>query len=144
MADNVVSKLKERVNEFIEEFEGLKSSIDEASEWDTLPEIISNIGNMTSFVINVILAVELSANELMDEVEAVTSGEKLEAAAEVLDELLDLPWYLEVIDGPAFKILISFGVSMLNKYLGNDWDLDAAREALSQGTDFIKTVLGTD
>lgn len=134
---DVVEKIKNRVDELIEEFDGLKSSIDEVSEWDSLGEIITNIGSITNFIINVVLAVEFSVKELADEIEDITGVEKREAAVQVLDELLDLPWYLEMVDGPAFEIILSIVVDMLNKYMGNDWNLDFVREVFSYGGDII-------
>ena len=134
---DVIEKIKERVDELIGEFDGLKDSIDEASEWDSLGEIIANISSITNFVINIVLAVELSVNELAGEIEDITGEEKRKAAVQILDDMLDLPWYLEVIDGPAFEIILSMVVDMLNKYMGNDWNLDFIREIFAKGGSII-------
>lgn len=134
---DVVDRIQVRVDEVLTEYDGFKGKLDEAQEWNSLTEIISNIGTLTDFVIDVVLAVELSAREVADEFESITGAEKREAAAQLLDDLLDLPWYLEVIDGPAFEILLSVVVEMLNKYMGHDWNLDFIREALDSGLSFI-------
>lgn len=135
---DVIERIQERVDELLDEYNGFKGTLDEAQEWNSLTEIITNIGTLTDFVIDVVLAVELSAREISDEFESITGAEKREAAAQLLDDLLDLPWYLEVIDGPAFELLLSVVVEMLNKYMGHDWNLGFMREALASGLSFIQ------
>lgn len=138
----VVQKIKERVDTIFSEFDYLKSSVDELKEWDSVGEILTNMVKITDFVTHVVVAVELSANELIDSVEGLTiqNSAKLDAAVEILDNMIKLPVYLEILDGPAIRILLSQSVTYLNKYLGHTWNLDFAREAFSQGVDYISYV----
>lgn len=135
---DVIELIKERVIELLEKYDGFKSTMDEAKEWDSLQDIMINARTFTDFVIDVVLAVELSANDVVDEFEGISGSEKRKAAARILDDLIDLPWYLEVIDGPAFEIMLSLIVEMLNKYMGHDWNLNFIREALDSGLSFVQ------
>ena len=77
-----------------------------------------------------------------EDIEDIKSEDKLEAAASYIDDAVKLPWYLETIDGPTFKIVLSIVVFYLNKQLGNDWGLDKVRESIRTGSDFIKSIVG--
>ena len=56
--------------------------------------------------------------------------DKQKAAAEALDALVPLPWFLEWADGPIFKFLIGLAVQKLNAEHGHDWSgVDVLREA---------------
>jgi hypothetical protein len=45
---------------------------------------------------------------------SLSSPEKLEVAVAVLDEVLVLPWYAEMFDGPILKLMVSQAVALLN------------------------------
>lgn len=133
----VVDRIKERVNELLKKYNGFKSNIDEVKDWNSFNEIVRNVGILTDFMVDIVMAVELSVYELADEIVDISSAEKRLAAAQFLDSLVNLPWYLEIIDGPAFEIMISIVVEMLNKYMGHDWNLNFMHESLRSGTSFI-------
>lgn len=133
-----VIKIKEKVIYIIEDAKLVKESIDEISEWNSLTEIVDNIVLITDFVTDLILAIEIAVNDLSEDLEGIKSGDKLDAAVSILDDAIELKWYLEIIDEAAFKMLISSTVSMMNKWFGNDWNLDFAKEALTTGKDYIQ------
>ena len=138
MDKKVIKKIQNRVDELIKKFNGLKASVDEASEWSSLKDVIVNASSLVTFTTDIVLAVEISAKEVANEFGFVVSGnDKLKAAAKTIDSVLRLPWYLEIIDGFIIEIVLSFAVSVLNKYIGNDWDLDFAKEIFLYGGDFI-------
>lgn len=98
------------VNEFKQkkEFNPLK--------WDEFKTTIVLLGNILE---KVIITVEKVAKSLTD----IASGQaKLEAAVEFIDDVVKLPWYLELIDKPFLKLIISLLVDQLNKRLGHTWD----------------------
>ena len=132
-----VLEIKKRTEEIIKDAKIVISSMDELKEWDTLSEIVDNITLATDFVMDLILAVEIAVDDLSDDIEGIKSGDKLDVAASILDDVIQLNWYLEVIDEAAFRVLISSAVSMLNKWFGNNWNLDIAKEALATGKDYI-------
>ena len=76
--------------------------------------IVSNIGKRVNFFEYVVLSVE--------EVSTEAAGvDKLEAAAIIIDELLELPMLLELIDRYIIKTLISIVVYYLNEQYGHIW-----------------------
>jgi hypothetical protein len=133
-----VIKIKEKVEVIIKDAIIVKNSMDELKEWDSLTEIVDNIVLATDFVTDLILAIEIAVDDLSDDLEGLKSGDKLDAAVSILDDVIELPWYLEIIDEAGFKMLISTIVSMMNKWFGNNWDLDFAKEALATGKDYIQ------
>ena len=138
---DVVEIIKGRVDELLLKFDSLKQSIDEAQEWNSVNKVLLNIENVSKFIVEVILAVEISVNDLVDQLGDVSSFEKLEAAIELLDQWVNLPWYLDIIDKAVFKIIVSFGVTLLNRFFGHEWDLQAAEQSLtSVSKSFIKEV----
>lgn len=132
-----VSKIKERVDEFTRNFTALKASMDELEEWNSIDEIVQNFKKLGKFVTSIVMAVELAVDDLKADLEDLKSEEKLEAAVKVLDEKVKLPWFLEVIDGPTFRLVLSLAVFFLNGIQGDKWDMGQVRNALNQGLEEI-------
>jgi len=118
----------------------LQDSMDDIHEWDTPAEIIIHIVDISDFIINLILVIELSANEMIDSFFDIKSSEKLTAAVKIIDKIVILPWYLELVDGFIFRILISIVVSLMNKWFGNEWDMVIAKTVIYNGGDYIEQV----
>jgi len=135
-----VLAIKEEASKLIQNAILVKTSMDELREWDSLEEVLNNIVLATTFITDLILAIEIAVDNISDDVEGIKSGEKLDAAVSILDDIIELPWYMEIFDEAAFKMLISSIVTMMNKWFGNDWNLDAAREALATGKEYIELI----
>lgn len=135
-----VEQLKARCTEILATAKGTWSEMDEISEWDSLGEVISNASKITSLLENIAITVEIAANDLADTVEGLQSGDKLDAAAAILDDLIKLPWYLEIVDGDIFRIMIGMAVEGLNRRFGKEWDLTKLREAAAQGRSFAESI----
>ena len=132
-----VAKIKDEVEKIIGNAKALKASMDELEEWDSFEEIMQNFKRIGKFVTGVVMAVEVAAEHIKADLEDLKSEEKLEAAVQILDDKVKLPWYLEVIDGPTFKLVLSFAVFFLNGMQGNSWDLSQVKKALNEGLDQI-------
>ncbi len=136
-----VEKIKAELKNIETNFKGLKDSIDEAENWNSLTEIITNIKNVGKFLQDVVISVELVCLDALADVEDIKGEDKREAAAEFLDEAIrfrGLSTPLEFIDDDIFKALLGITVYFLNEKYGNDWDTEKIKEALSKGTSFVK------
>lgn len=116
--------IKNRVKKTIEDSAKLKEKIDELEEWSSFDEIIKNIGLIIEFVVTVVMEIERTVMDISAELKDLSSSDKLEAAVSLIDDFITLPFWLEIIDGPAIKILISTVVYFLNDKFGNVWPLD--------------------
>jgi len=112
------------------EAKGILESMNELSEWNSVDEIIANMDKLNSIILRVISAVEVAVENAKADYEDIKSGEKLDVATKLLDDLLKLPWYLEMIDGPAIKIAISMAISLLNQTGEKKFDKEQAIEIL--------------
>lgn len=141
---NVVELIKSKVAENQYEGEALISQMDTIAEWDSIEEVISNINAVRQFCVNVILDVEDVCVALIDEVDGIRSGEKLDAAVEIVDDYIKLPFYAELIDGVAIRLLISFMVDILNAKFGKDWKLNELRQKVREGADLVEEHLSLE
>ena len=128
-----VDYIKSEALSFLNEGKGILGEIDEIGKWDTITEVLQNISKISNFVVKLIIAVELASKKI----EGGSSEEKLAAACQTLDEMIKFPWYLEALDGPLFKILISALVVTINRIRGNDWDTTLMQKSLQEGKDFL-------
>jgi len=73
-----------------------------------------------------------------------SSDDKRQAGADILDDLIKLPWYLEPFDNHVAKILIDLGVTRLNK-MNPDWvsDLKQVIEKTGSIRGNIEAILAT-
>jgi hypothetical protein len=130
--------IKEKIEEIIIDSVALKESMDELSEWDSIEEIMANFGAVQKFAQNVVLVVEIAAAEITS---TLKNEEKLLAATNTIDNLIKLPWYLELVDGPIIHTFLKGAVYYLNKTFGQDWDLVAALDSVKSGRDFFELML---
>lgn len=73
-------------------------------------------------VVDVFLQVIKTVEKVTFEAGEMAKGkDKLDAVCEFLDDVVSLPFYLEWVDGPAIKMIVTFLVNQLNKLFGNDW-----------------------
>jgi hypothetical protein len=73
-------------------------------------DVVANIGLFREIISKVISAVEVASAVQED----LKSADKLEAAAQLLDDMLVLPWYLEAVDGTIIRITLSLVVEFFN------------------------------
>ncbi len=135
-----VDILKERATTLLREGKGVLEQMNEISEWGSLGDMIKNVSTLSAYVQNVVMAVEVTTSEAIDDIEDLKSEDKLEAAAVIIDDAIKLPWWLEKIDGPIINLVISLAVDYINKKYGNEWNLDAARDAIKNGTEMVSKV----
>ena len=135
-----VEVIKERTKELLEEGKNLFETMNSFSDWNSLSEIITNFSTISKFINNLVLAVEIAVNDAADDIEDLKSEDKVEAAAEIMDEMIELPFFLESIDRKVFSLMISMAVEALNTKFGKEWNLDIAREVVKEGKDFVAKV----
>ena len=137
-----VDVIKEKVEAIIVDVKGIKEQVDEAAEWNSFGKVIGNIRKLYNLMMDIILAVELVANDAVDDLEDLKSADKLEAAVQILDDALKFPFWIEVVDAHIFRLAVSVGVEALNRKFGNEWNLDVVREAIEKGMSLINTIDG--
>ncbi len=128
-----VKELIVRAKALLDEAGVVAQSMNEKTEWDSTAEIVANVVSLYKFVSKVVVCIEEAAGILMIEVEefkSISSEDKLDAAAAIVDQYLSLPFYLELIDGPAIKILISFVVTFLNDKFGDVWNITEVKKTM--------------
>jgi len=125
-----VKALTKEAKSIFKEGKDVLNSMDELNEWNSVNKIIANVDKVNNIILKVISAVEVAGENIKSDYEDIKSGEKLDAASQVLDDLIKLPWYLELVDGPALKIVISMAISLLNQTDGKKFDKDQAVKIL--------------
>ena len=135
-----IELIKEKAEVIIADVKVIKEQVDEASEWNSFGKVISNIRKLYNLMMEIILAVELVANDAVDDLEDLKSSDKLEATVQVLDDALKFPFWIEVVDAHVFRLVVSVGVEALNRKFGNEWNLDVIRDAVEKGMSLIGTV----
>lgn len=135
-----IELIKEKAVVIIADVKGIKEQVDEASEWNSIGKVIGNISKLYNLMMDIILTVELVTTDAVDDLEDLKSSDKLDAAVQILDDAIKLPFWLEIVDGHVFKLAISLGVEALNRKFGNEWNLDVVREAIEKGMSLIKMV----
>ncbi len=118
----ILEKLKQELN--IEELQLKFSDLRKAWIWDfkKRPEVlfkqfIQNIKVLVELLESIIITAEKIsiALEIFDKEKG---QKKLEAVIEFLDEILVLPFFLEPLDAPIFRVLIGIIVMKLNSLYG--------------------------
>jgi hypothetical protein len=138
-----VEVIKEKTKELLEEGKNLFETMDSFSDWNSLSEIITNFSTISKFINNLVLAVEIAVDDASDDIEELKSEEKVEAAAELMDDMIQLPFFLESIDKKVFSLMISMAVEGLNVKFGKEWNLDVARKAVKEGKEFVNEIADT-
>lgn len=135
--DERLVAFKDKIIDLVKEGKDMFETMNEFSEWNSLVEVMANVSTLNDFVMNLIGATEVAAEELASTIEGFKSEDKVAAAAAALDEMIDLPWWLDKIDGPIFEMLISLGVDLLNKQYPDGWDMDVVRESVKDGKNLV-------
>lgn len=117
------AELKTKALEIVNQSKSLVEKIDELKEWDSFAKVLSNISSIVAFVTGVVVTVENVVTDFKGE--NVTGEAKLEAASQILDELIRGNIWFEIVDKYIFKIIISMVVHYLNEKYGHTWLMDA-------------------
>lgn len=120
---------------------GVKESMDEFSEWNSVKKIVDNSRNIFNLITECVLLMEVAAKTLEQEQKDLVSGtEKREALVQFLDDMIKLPIYLEALDGPIIRILINLSVDKLNSYFGHDWGITKLSYYIQTGKDLLTSI----
>ncbi len=136
-----VEAIKAELKKIELSFKVLKDGIDSAENWNNLTKIVTNIKDIGKFIQDVVIATELVCKDALSDVEDIKGEDKREAAAKFLDEAIKFRGWsapIELIDEKIFSIALSLTVYFLNERYGHDWNTEKIREALSNGSSFIK------
>ena len=127
---NPVEMLKKYLLEHIEGLPEVQALVGQLRSMKGIGDVVANALTLSRLVGAVVLLVERGSKQLMGFVADLQGEDKQKAAAEALDALVPLPWFLEWADGPIFKFLIGLAVQKLNAEHGHDWSgVDVLREA---------------
>ncbi len=121
MNENNVQLIKESVNDIFKNVDIIKDQIKMLSGIKSMTDIITNINIFGSFTMNIVYTIERVSKLVSD---TVTSDDKLNAAISIIDDKINFPWYLEVVDEYIFKIIIKLSVLIINNSVGHVWDVD--------------------
>ncbi len=135
-----VENLKAKTQELLEEGKNTFKEMDEFSEWNSLGEIVVNMGKISSFINKLVMAVEIAANDAFDDAEGFKSEDKVEAAAQLMDDMIELPFFLEAIDKKVFSLMISMAVEGLNTRFGHEWDMSVLRKSVKNSVDVVSKI----
>jgi len=129
-----IDDFKVKIQEMLIKYKGVGTNLFSKEKWNSIPEVIANISVLSKLCVDTVAVIELASIEI----EGLKSQDKLDAACQVLDDLIAFPWYLEVADKYLFQILLSFAVSTLNSKFGNNWNLELLRENLESGKNILE------
>lgn len=132
-----VEKIKTAVATLFNDVLFLKQSMDEVSEWNSIPKLMANASKLYDFAQRVVLAVEMVVADIGGDLEGLKSDDKRQAAADFIDALIPLPGVLEAFDGMLIKMMIDFLVDKINARFGKSWNLDWLRNAVKIGKDWL-------
>jgi uncharacterized protein YcbX len=131
---NPIEALKKRALEIIEEARSTFKEIDEAKEWKGITSFITNMKKVVKLTVKVVSAIEVAYHEVSVVVTGLTSENKLDAAVQILDDVVKLPMYLEWMDQIILKTVISSVVEMINFSDSGKLSLDKAKAILIGNT----------
>lgn len=105
------------------EVEDVKKQAAKAFKGITPDNMFKKAHQMTAFFDMIVTLVEKSAVDFstLEGKDEPTGKKKLDVAAEFLDKIIELPFYLEWLDGKVIKYLLSSAVQSLNKHVGEGW-----------------------
>ena len=107
--------LKQKIKEVIEKFPEIINLMDEAKEWDSVGEIITNISTLANLVHDV-CKIALIVNK---QIGGVDREALIQIIAEMINEQVDLPWLPETVEQKVFEIAIGIVISMLEDVMHN-------------------------
>ena len=116
MSDYDLNVILKRIEELVINDEN-RENIADIIKVESLTEFFGDIPKIIDLFEDVTKAVEY----LWREVDEIPKEDRLDVAAKFLDDLFKFPFYIEPIDKPIFKAILSVVVGQLNKKFGKDW-----------------------
>lgn len=105
------------------DIEALKLEAKEAFKGINEQNMFKKAHKITAFLDKVVTLVERAAIDfsMIEGKDEPTGKKKLDIAADFLDKVIELPFYLEWFDGKAIRMFLSMTVQALNKHTGDAW-----------------------
>lgn len=79
--------------------------------------VFTHLKAVTTFLEKIVELVE----KFSKDVAYLDNRTKLQAAVDFVDDIINLPWYLEWADNMAIQYILSTIVQQYNKFYGNNW-----------------------
>lgn len=136
---DMVKLLQEKLVVLVQDYKITKEKMDEFSEWNSLEELRSNVVEIKEFIQRVVIIMEAVSTDITTEMGAVvTSKDKRNAVVKAIDEMIKLPWFLELFDAPAIGIIVDGTCMALNTIFGNNWNVDEVKAKIVSNNDILK------
>lgn len=136
---DMVKLLQDKLVILVEDYKVTKEKMDEISEWNSLTEIRSNTIEIKEFIQRLVILMEAISTDISGEIgTVVASKDKRNAVVNAIDEMIKLPWFLELFDGPAIGIIVDGVCTALNTVFGNDWNVAEVRDQIAKNKDVLK------
>lgn len=123
MSKKVTETIVKEALKVVKNTKVLIKEIDEINEWNSYSKALMNIGKFVSFVEGIVITVENVFHAVKKEITYDSGAVKLDAAVEIIDDMISLPLWLELVDEYIIKIVISIVVHYINDKYGHDWKL---------------------
>lgn len=105
------------------DIETLKVEAKEAFKGITEENMFKKAHKIVAFFDKVVTLVEKAATDfsMIEGQDEPTGKKKLDIAADFLDKAIELPFYLEWLDGKVIRMFLSMSVQALNSHVGDAW-----------------------
>lgn len=136
---DMVKLLQDKLVILVEDYKVTKEKMDEISEWNSLTEIRANTIEIKEFIQRLVILMEAISTDISGEIgTVVASKDKRNAVVNAIDDMIKLPWFLEMFDGPAIGIVVDGVCTALNTVFGNDWNVEEVKKQIAKNKDILK------
>ena len=136
---DMVKLLQDKLVILVEDYKVTKEKMDEISEWNSLTEIRANTIEIKEFIQRLVILMEAISTDVTGEISAVVmSKDKRNAVVNAIDDMIKLPWFLEMFDGPAIGIVVDGVCTALNTVFENDWNVEEVKKQIAKNKDILK------
>ena len=136
---DMVKLLQDKLVILVEDYKVTKEKMDEISEWNSLTKIRANTIEIKEFIQRLVILMEAISTDVTGEVGAVVmSKDKRNAVVNAIDDMIKLPWFLEMFDGLAIGIIVDGVCTALNTVFGNDWNVEEVKKQIAKNKDILK------
>ena len=136
---DMVKLLQDRLVILAEDYKVTKDKMDEISEWNSLAEVRANTIEIKEFIQRLVILMEAISTDVTGEIGAVVmSKDKRNAVVNAIDDMIKLPWFLEMFDGPAIGIVVDGICTALNTVFGNNWNVEDIKKQIAKNKDILK------
>ena len=136
---DMVKLLQDKLVILVEDYKVTKDKMDEMSEWNSLSEVRANIIEIKEFIQRLVILMEAISTDITGEIgTVVASKDKRNAVVNAIDEMINLPWFLEMFDGLAIGIIVDGVCTALNTVFGNDWNVEEVKKQIAKNKDILK------